>query len=96
MVLSVWTQWLTYEWLMLQVHGCAPLMHKGNTSKDCDRVDNKSNDDDDDDDDSNDNSDDTPQIFTLKRKPVWNPTFQKPSAICIYGTINLMNWELVE
>ena len=52
---------------MLQVHGCAPLMHKGNTSKDCDRVDNKSNDDDD---DSNDNSDDTPQIFTLKRKPV--------------------------
>ena len=44
-------------------------MHKGNTSKDCDRVDNKSNDDDDDD-DSNDNSDDTPQIFTLKRKPV--------------------------
>ena len=56
---------------MLQVHGCAPLMHKGNTSKDCDRVDNKSNDDDDDDDDdSNDNSDDTPQIFTLKRKPV--------------------------
>ena len=45
-------------------------MHKGNTSKDCDRGDNKSNDDDDDDDDSNDNSDDTPQIFTLKRKPV--------------------------
>ena len=45
-------------------------MHKGNTSNDCDRGDNKSNDDDDDDDDSNDNSDDTPQIFTLKRKPV--------------------------
>ena len=48
---------------------CAPLMHKRNTSKDCDRGDNKSNNDDDDD-DSNDNSDDTPQIFTLKPKPV--------------------------
>ena len=24
MVLSVWTQWLTYEWLMLQVHGLRP------------------------------------------------------------------------
>ena len=45
-------------------------MHKRNTSKDCDRGDNKSNNDDDDDDDSNDNSDDTPRIFTLKRKPV--------------------------
>ena len=61
---------------------CVRLIHKKNTSKDCDRRDNiimyNNDDNDDDDDDDNgdddngddDNSHNTPGIFKIKRKPV--------------------------
>ena len=44
-VLSVWTEWLTWVTGVLGALVCARLMHKKNTSKDCDNRDNNNNND---------------------------------------------------